>query len=94
MHLPPFLKELSFNLNKANESITLVVLLLFLPACGGLSGVYGRSDQSRDEEKSVLSDLPLRKVSSRPGLGAPTAWDILSSSGGSFHYELKMFKAD
>nr|TKS02706.1 hypothetical protein D5086_0000161070 [Populus alba] len=30
--------------------------------CGGLSGVYGGSDQSRDEENS---DLPLRKVSSR-----------------------------
>ncbi|KAK7297737.1 hypothetical protein VNO77_47735 [Canavalia gladiata] len=37
--------------------------------CGGLSGVYGGSDQSREE---VFSDLPLRKVSSRqlklPGL--------------------------
>ncbi|KAK2995440.1 hypothetical protein RJ640_029072 [Escallonia rubra] len=30
--------------------------------CGGISGLYGRSDQSRDEENS---DLPLRKVSSR-----------------------------
>ncbi|YP_007516908.1 hypothetical protein I638_mgp032 (mitochondrion) [Glycine max] len=42
--------------------------------CGGLSGVYGGSDQSREE---VFSDLPLRKVSSRqlnlPGklVGAP-----------------------
>lgn len=37
-----------------------------------------------------ISDLPLRKVSSRPGLGAPTAWEIFSSSGVHFiHYELK-----
>ena len=61
---------------KRKESVTLCLLSSYsfsLP-CGGLSGVYGGSDQSREE---VFSDLPLRKVSSRqrnlPGklVGAP-----------------------
>lgn len=37
---------------KRKESVTLLSSDSFSLPCGGLSGVYGGSDQSRDEEKS------------------------------------------